>query len=627
VAEKAVMDAQKALDDLTPTSSRDDLEAAGDAIDDAREEVGKLAYAERGPHTEVLDALAARLDLADRLDATDKIAEANRLADMVSADSIADTKAAIEMAKAAIDRLPDDDQAHYDAQLSDADMQLFAAEEARDAMELESRKMAQNTDLTNAAARLRVAVAALTGASDEAAADQLKELVDEAATALAALNAAIEGAVDLEDAAKAPYSRQAADAGPAVASATGRYNQKRTAEDNAKNTKRADAAKKIFATMSEAHGYAFLRSSADNDAAVTAIAGVKADGDRVSSGGFRYQERHDRDDDGKTLRHGFVYDTKERQPLIRYEEATDELKPAPGVFGTTGETVAEHVSGSGFGTTGDPKLHKPADGEDTVSVPGTWREAVGKYTCTVTGDVQSTCTSRSRTDGGIVLASGNGSTWTFTPGINAMIRPDDKHYTQFGWWLDDAAAADADATATIRAFVKEVRPTDVTATASINSRTGSATYKGVAAGKAVVYEPAEPGTRLGGAFTATATLTADFDAGSGNNGQIAGTVDDFKVNTDGEMVPVKWSVALPASDLSDAGAWGEGTGARSPRKTIWTINGTSAPPAGGWAGALTEQGDQIGGQEPIPPVAAGGFSAGYGHVGHMVGAFGARKSE
>ena len=123
-------------------------------------------------------------------------------------------------------------------------------------------------------------------------------------------------------------------------------------------------------------------------------------------------------------------------------------------------------------------------------------------------------------------------------------------------------------------------------------------------------------TASGGHWTADATLTADFGS-EAVPGTISGTVDNFMAG--GEMMG--WSVALGETVLSTAGGFDTATDASGDTGTnavVWTIGGVAGAKDGAWSGALYAQGDNN-----VPTVATGMFSATHGTVGHMTGAFGA----
>ena len=273
-AEKAVNAASAAVGGITAASTRDEVSAAGAAIATARDEIGKLAYAERAAHTTVVDGLAETLDLADRLDAIDKIAAANSLAGMDPVN-IAGLDAAIMAAKAAIANVPDSHQAAYTAQLGGSETALSTAIAAREAMELADRRTAQMLDLTNASESLQTALAALSGATPTQA------LLDAANTALAALNSALDGAADLTATETATYQSQADNAVSPIAMAQGRFDESERMRLAQEEQDRIDNVVEgvqmdIDSAMEAVDGLTVSSSDTEVEAAETAIATAKA---------------------------------------------------------------------------------------------------------------------------------------------------------------------------------------------------------------------------------------------------------------------------------------------------------------------------------------------------------------
>ena len=175
------------------------------------------------------------------------------------------------------------------------------------------------------------------------------------------------------------------------------------------------------------------------------------------------------------------------------------------------------------------------------------------------------------------------------------------------------------------------------AAAIADDLTGSATYVGQAAGK-VAINPQLPGRDLiGGAFTADATLTANFEADVDNNattnepGAIGGMITNFNVG--GE--DVDWTVSLGSAaitaadtpvdhdgnanttDISPASVTdSDGTGLVG-----WSIDGVGSSRLGDWEASFWS-----GGSDGVPGSVTGEFTARYNvEVGRMEGAFGANK--
>ena len=288
-----------------------------------------------------------------------------------------------------------------------------------------------------------------------------------------------------------------------------------------------------------------------------------------------------------------------------------------------GDTVDVFQTGSGTRTHGNP-----AHEGELISIPGTFAGATGIYRCQEAAAANN-CVS-SGTDVGTMLGGGTDATgvvittnalWTFNVDSGQKASVPDGKYAYFGWWLRAYSSGFWDADAfhgTVNMTGIEENPT--------TDLTGSATYNGQAAGK-VAINPQLPGRVLiGGAFTADATLTANFDADDGDpgtldeRGMISGTIDNFNVG--GEDLD-GWSVALGGSRI----VYGDGT-ADTPLPdfmggaTTWIIDDTGSTTNGTWSGNFYDANAVDG----VPDVVTGEFTASYNsQVGRMEGAFGANR--
>ncbi len=123
---------------------------------------------------------------------------------------------------------------------------------------------------------------------------------------------------------------------------------------------------------------------------------------------------------------------------------------------------------------------------------------------------------------------------------------------------------------------------------SLNVNRGrAATYVGPAIGWYAINDPLnEKGD--GGEFTATATLKAQFGTANLNaDTGLTGTIDQFKLK--GGSGDPGWSVTLnkaawttdPSRDTATAKGHIVNT-----EKTVWSINGVKAAPAGSWVANL-----------------------------------------
>ena len=250
----------------------------------------------------------------------------------------------------------------------------------------------------------------------------------------------------------------------------------------------------------------------------------------------------------------------------------------------------------------------PTSATDVARIRGMFNGASGEYRCTAAA--ADTCGSI-ESSMGVRLTTG----WVFDPDSGAMAMQADTSYAYFGWWLRMAGGT---ATPEVVAFHGVTDPTgadaQLAAPADISALGGTATYSGAAAGKYAI----NPGLSAasGGHWTADATLTADWGSETAA-GTISGTVNNFMAG--GEMMD--WSVALGETVLSGTGAFdtaADTSGDTGTNAVVWTIDGVAGAEAGAWSGGLRAAGDN-----DVPGLATGMFSATHGTVGHMVGAFGA----
>ena len=124
----------------------------------------------------------------------------------------------------------------------------------------------------------------------------------------------------------------------------------------------------------------------------------------------------------------------------------------------------------------------------------------------------------------------------------------------FGWWAEQTVAhADPAPPTNIWAFRAKHGGTH--AVTDLSAATGSATYRGPAAGRYAVYEP-DTGESGIGSFTASATLQADFTANT-----VSGTITGFSNDP-------SWSLALKRGAITG------GAVARAEADDVtWTIDG------------------------------------------------------
>ena len=235
----------------------------------------------------------------------------------------------------------------------------------------------------------------------------------------------------------------------------------------------------------------------------------------------------------------------------------------------------------------------PRNDYDTYRVAGTYDGASGHFECTATCTVE-------RLGNRYVV----GGTWSFFTRDTAKVLRDDQSYMYFGWWKREQKS---DGTFSFAAFAGTGMSASYSATndaTNFDLLTGSATYRGAAAGQYAIYQPA--GSDSGsGSFTARAELEANF-----TTNMLSGTVTNFSNASD-------WKLTL--NEASMAGGNVEATD--TPTVT-WEIGGVASQHTGGWDAEFFSEAP-YGGQTPDGVV--GTFNARFDDVGRLDGAFGARK--
>ena len=250
----------------------------------------------------------------------------------------------------------------------------------------------------------------------------------------------------------------------------------------------------------------------------------------------------------------------------------------------------------------------PASTTEYAMVDGYFNGASGQYRCLAAS--AAACASHDAGNGAVRLEGG----WYFDPDTTAMAMMADASYAYFGWWLNKGTATEGTEAGVFHGVTDGSTPASLTAPTDILPLGGSATYTGAAAGKYAI----NPGLSAasGGHWTADATLTASWGAEDAA-GTISGVIDNFMA---GDM-SMDWSVALGETTMQATGAIdtaGDTDATTGSNAVVWTIGGVDGAEAGAWSGALYAEGD-----DNVPTVATGMFSATHGTVGHMIGAFGA----
>ena len=640
-------------------------------------------------------ALAAATDLsaADKLDATVDVTVAKRKVDraeetlddnigdqrkaltnagkalaaidtsedgLTDADAINEARAAVAKLKEALDgatHLSEADKAKYQSQYKDADE---AVKTAATGMDRDGRMTAQRTAITNAVTMARTAVNGVKNTSTDtevSAADQ----------AITDLEDAIAGAEDLPEG-----DTDVASARGTLATLKAQLNTAKTARTAYLATK-ADEDMEAMTKLGKAlhaalAGPATTNTALDNIApptlataglTVNAAAGageleagddpgdvvLKAGDSAGSLDGWAGTDYAHTDTGTKVVNEARVYTNKGpdgSQPFSNTETNGKYLliTAAGATQGyvllgdtTSGqESPVTRASAAAFTHSGT-QTHQTPSQRDAFYTPGTYDGAPGVFRCAGTN-----CSSTNDGEGNVTSLGG---TWHFKPNAGAMVSAPDAHYLYYGWWVskDDEGNPTA-ASAFVGRVGTDAPITDgldagwsgsYTTTAGSETRSGSATYAGNAAGKFAVDNPLD-GTGNGGHFTADASLSAKF---SGTGIGITGTINKFRLN-DGSEDP-GWSVALHRADFGSNGAFATpttndtATEADETKGTTWSIDGNSAARTGTWSGTMYDEkpGDPSatgpGDGSNIPTTVTGTFYSEFSSIGRMVGAFGADK--
>ena len=335
--------------------------------------------------------------------------------------------------------------------------------------------------------------------------------------------------------------------------------------------------------------------------------------DKFANGGGQYTLTVDTDDTAGNDSVAFAVDADTDAPPMSIIDA-----------GAAASAVLETQVGSGT----DAALRR---------VVGTYRGVKGSYTC---GDAACEI-SRDKGSDGFTLGDGN---WQFRPDPNSMVVVPDQDWMVYGAWMTTPDSSGG--VHRIGTFFNGFDPytnADTVFVAGDGGLKGSAEYTGGAAG---VYVDG----MASGLFTATATLTANFDVNSNgtddandNDYSISGRIDDFRdtagryLGDDTEAMPNDpdaggendWVVLLGRVDLSGTGTIPATGTTGSADGVLWT---------GNWDGSFFGPNTDAEGDAIAPSGVAGRFNAmapdtnttALGHQGPNVavtGAFGATKTE
>ena len=594
-----------------------EAQAAYDAVDQTAvsgDEASKLMAA----LTAKQEALAMAARVTAQKAALAMAAAAVDTSDLSDAAAIGAARAAIANLQMALDAavdVSDADKAMYQMQLDDAN---GAVQVAQDALDTQGRMTAQRAEISSAVTAARAAVMAVNDDSSDAQ-------VMAADNAMAALQAAIDGAADLPDGDAdvasamgthatlegqlnaAKMSRTAAldeaekaDIAAMAAMALKLYNGiGATPLDTAVRTGAygtGDNANDI--AVSADGGTTTVNLSADEDAVVAALAGwegmsftAEPDGDAGTYEAVVYSNV------GEAME-GAVFDDTYELDATTGETAN---------VTTLTDHATSRVASASFDQGAGTKEFELGSNDRRIILAGSYQGVAGTYYCTPT-DANTNC-SATVAASGFTLAGG---TWTFKP-TNPKARfmeTPDNDYASYGWWIHKSEDGN---TVTVSAFA--ANKGTVAAASGITNLMGTATYSGGAAGK-YALQSSTGGTNDSGHFTADATLSADF-----GDDTVSGTINNFK-GADG--MSRNWSVALNESTVGNTGAIAGDpatSGNTDAQMTVWTIDGTDAEAGGSWSGTLYENGNPSG----VPQIATGTFHSTYGTDGRMVGAFGANE--
>ena len=266
------------------------------------------------------------------------------------------------------------------------------------------------------------------------------------------------------------------------------------------------------------------------------------------------------------------------------------------------------VRASAFMHTGR-KNHDPDPDSATeyAEIRGTYNGASGEYRC-----LAASATACASHDAGNGLVRLEGA-WFFDPDSGAMAMMVDPSFAYFGWWLNKGTTEGVEA-GVFHGVTDGTGDAELLAApADISALGGTATYTGAAAGKYAI----NPGlsSASAGHWTGDATLTADWGAEDAA-GMISGMINNFM---SGDM-SMDWSVKLGETALTGTGTWdssGNSGSETAGDDMVWTIGGVDGAESGAWSGGLRAAGDN-----GVPTVGTGMFTATHGTVGHIMGAFG-----
>ena len=264
------------------------------------------------------------------------------------------------------------------------------------------------------------------------------------------------------------------------------------------------------------------------------------------------------------------------------------------VMRTTSSTVTKASSPGGLAV-------YRAQGSAGLDFDGTFAGGTGNYRCT-----GAACSVTLDDKGEPTAMAGS---WFFAPDNEAEVHVPDYDHLYFGWWLDGKD----DGPYGFQSFAGAAGYAPETGTPVTVKMTGSATYRGAAAGVWATVDTAggKVTSAASGEFTAKATLDADFLDGV-QAGLIGGAIHGFE-DANGRAM-AGWRITLKPTPLAaDASGFAAGTSG--------TVGPGTSGGSGRWQGAF-HGGGGTGYEQPVG--VTGRFDL---HLpgAHVAGAFGASR--
>ena len=278
----------------------------------------------------------------------------------------------------------------------------------------------------------------------------------------------------------------------------------------------------------------------------------------------------------------------------------------------------------------------------TFTFEGSVFGVAGTFSCV--GEGRDDCTPPTYTDGKLPVGGMTTGVWSFSADDpNALAAVADDDYVSLGWWLGD----NEDTTYSYVAFANGHGSSENLYGADDdgdvpNTVSGEASYTGGAAGKYSLLDEIED-TAHGGHWTATAKLTANFDAELDEEAdpattaegavKVSGSISAFMV--DGESQP-GWKVTLKAFDnaADTKGQQNPGTfdtevtlGVPTQSRVATWSRGGAVSGEGTWTAKFRGDEGTVADTPAQPVAVTGNFNADVGNRAYIEGAFAAQKDE